>query len=209
MQDHTTHDTSNEIPYGYCHCGCGQKTKIAKQTDTKNERVKGEPNRYIIGHSNRQPAFDSSVGPNPSGLCMCGCGEKTPIAIWSRERDGHVKGLPIRYIHGHDNRKSLDVCFWEKVDKRGPDDCWLWTGARNVCNYGTLRNGSRTLSAHRVSYEIHNGPIPDGLHVLHVCDNPPCCNPAHFLLGTHSDNMADMVAKGRSTRGRPAWNKKR
>lgn len=82
--------------------------------------------------------------------------------------------------------------------------CWLWTGAVNLCGYGTLRTGSRTdgtrrtAIASRVSYEVFYGEIPDGLHVLHRCDFPICINPEHLFLGTHTDNMRDMIQKGRA-----------
>ena len=89
---------------------------------------------------------------------------------------------------------TLVARFWRKVDKTG--DCWLWTGCV-VNSYGQIdRRG-----AHRVSYEINIGPIPDGLFVCHRCDNPKCVRPEHLFLGTPKENMHDKIAKGRDTRG--------
>jgi len=77
--------------------------------------------------------------------------------------------------------------------------CWGWRGSTNPQGYGRV---GKQQYAHRVAWEFYNGPIPDGLFVLHRCDNPPCTNPAHLFLGTHEDNMADAAAKGRLN-GRP------
>lgn len=89
--------------------------------------------------------------------------------------------------------------FWAKVDKSsGQNGCWTWTASTDHDGYGQIGNGSgRMVKAHRTSWELHNGPIPDGLHCLHRCDNPPCCNPSHLFLGTNADNMRDCAAKGR------------
>lgn len=98
--------------------------------------------------------------------------------------------------------RPLLTRFWERVSVGAPDDCWLWTGACSAAGYGQLGAGGRggtILYAHRISAEIHLGPIPDGLHVLHRCDTPACVNPAHLSFGTHRDNMADARRKGRNT----------
>lgn len=86
-----------------------------------------------------------------------------------------------------------------RLVERGPG-CWLWKGARQPNGYGRFSAYSKarkTQMAHRWAWILANGPIPDGMRVLHRCDNPPCVNPAHLFLGTDSDNMRDCVAKGR------------
>lgn len=75
--------------------------------------------------------------------------------------------------------------------------CWLWAGYRNPKGYGVLGIGRATYLAHRASYEEYVEIIPEGLNVLHRCDNPPCINPRHLFLGTQKDNVDDMDAKGR------------
>jgi|SRR5262252_1681200 len=101
-------------------------------------------------------------------------------------------------------RIPLDARFWAQVDSRGSSDCWLWTGWKPN-GYGVITSGGswpfRQIAAHRFSWELHRGPIPAGLCVLHHCDTPACVNPAHLFLGTRSDNSADKVAKNRVPRG--------
>ena len=103
------------------------------------------------------------------------------------------------------SRPLLDR-FWEKVNKHGPIPanhpdlglCWLWTAHTADFGYGRMHIVGGPARTHRISWELHNGPIPAGMLVLHHCDNPPCVNPAHLFLGTAGDNMRDMVAKGRN-----------
>lgn len=91
--------------------------------------------------------------------------------------------------------------YLEKVDRRGPDDCWEWTAARFDKGYGAFRLGDKQMKAHRFGYSALVGPIPDGQYICHRCDNPPCQNPAHWFLGTHRDNAEDRQAKGRGATG--------
>ena len=81
--------------------------------------------------------------------------------------------------------------FLSKIDKRGPDECWEYTGTKINSGYGRLRIGYRIVSSHRYAWELANGPIPKGKMILHKCDNRACCNPAHLYCGTHSDNNRD------------------
>lgn len=87
--------------------------------------------------------------------------------------------------------------FWSKVDKRGSEECWPWQGKPNSSGYGQITLKGKTLASHRVAYELTYGSFLTSLLVCHTCDNRICCNPEHLFLGTHQDNLDDMVAKGR------------
>lgn len=97
--------------------------------------------------------------------------------------------------------------FWSRMSKG--DGCWEWQGKTRPDGYGILNFRHRPYQrAHRVAYELTYGPIPDGLHVCHHCDNPPCCRPDHLFLGPPEANMADMRSKDRSCYGdRCPWSK--
>lgn len=94
--------------------------------------------------------------------------------------------------------------FWKHVRKDGPipthcpelGPCWLWNASKRE-GYGRFRVNGKHVTAHRFSWELFYGPIPEGKSVLHKCDNPECPNPEHLFLGTHRDNMDDMLAKDR------------
>lgn len=91
--------------------------------------------------------------------------------------------------------------FWSHVVIAGENECWNWTGSLQPKGYGQVRLQRKTRRTSRVAWEIKYGAIPDDLFVLHKCDNRACCNPAHLFLGTNTDNMRDMMQKGRKVIG--------
>lgn len=95
---------------------------------------------------------------------------------------------------------TMEERFWPKVDRRGDGDCWLWLGGKMKRGYGVLTQnagGKRVrLLAHRVSVLLSGREIPADREVMHACDNPPCVNPSHLVVGTHRENMRDAYAKG-------------
>lgn len=94
-------------------------------------------------------------------------------------------------------KRNLEDRFWEKVDRRGPDDCWPWLGHRSGDWYGRVYSNGKQIGAHRVSYLIHNGELPKGAFICHTCDNPGCVNPKHLYAGTPATNVKDMDQRGR------------
>lgn len=102
--------------------------------------------------------------------------------------------------------ETLDLDrFWSKVDKSaGACGCWPWREGKNDRGYGYVNIGRSCIGAHRVAYRSVHGEIPKGLMIRHSCDNPACCNPAHLEPGTQTDNMQDMLRRGRCP---PRWGK--
>lgn len=133
--------------------------------------------------------------------CEC-CGKQ--ILISEREiKRGRGRFFSIA-CHNHARAVPLADRFFGAVGTKTEGGCVLWSGAVTRDGYGIIGSGgnlSKCLLASRVSYELMVGKIPAGLHVLHRCDNPRCINPIHLFVGSHAENMADKVKKGRHARG--------
>lgn len=137
--------------------------------------------------------------------CACGCGSPVPLAKKTSKRDGTIKGQPTKWLKGHVARvhqinKPIPVQdrFWPRVDRSGGSDaCWEWQGRRSTDGYGQVQVEGSPKGAHRIAYELTFGAIPKGFVIRHICDNPPCCNPAHLITGTQKENIADARNRGR------------
>lgn len=95
------------------------------------------------------------------------------------------------------SKHLLPTRLWKYIKKLGPDQCWEWQRGTNPLGYGWTSYDGTTNLVHRQIWKMVKGPIPNGLCVLHRCDNPPCCNPKHLWLGTRTDNNTDKALKGR------------
>lgn len=144
--------------------------------------------------------------PAKSTLTVCtveGCDRPFYARGWCKahylrwHNTGDVQAaIPLRII-GDDVAR-----FWAKVGRPNANGCREWTGQRVKDQYGMFKRGGKNTGAHRVAYELANGPIADGLHICHICDNPPCCEPSHLFTCTDAENARDRDAKGRGNKGR-------
>jgi hypothetical protein len=127
--------------------------------------------------------------------CACGCGN----LIERVDSRGRLR----RFIHKHGHSKGpiipTEIRFWSKVNKT--EGCWLWEACVNSWGYGQFKLNGKQKQAQRVSWMLNFGPIPEGMEVLHKCDNPPCVRPDHLFLGSQDDNMKDKNYKNRQAFG--------
>lgn len=133
----------------------------------------------------------------PKICASCGVDFVRPYSpsAWARVR------TCSRMCGGIISRRDRYSAFEEKYIPEPNSGCWIWIGACDEHGYGDFWDGTEIIGAHRASYQFHCGKIPDGGHVLHSCDFPPCVNPDHLFLGDHVANMADMVSKNRHAAG--------
>ncbi len=134
-------------------------------------------------------------GPSVAKECL-GC-HKPFLCVASRVSGENVRKFCDRRCQRLWREQQGPVLFWSKVEKREGNSCWGWKGHSRWDGYGRFRHLRKAIFAHRYSYEMHYGPIPAGMSVMHSCDNPICTNPKHLRVGTHLENMKDMRAKGR------------
>lgn len=151
-------------------------------------------------YSNETPPFTQDL----SGLEKSGKSDRPEVhqnqrAVSSAvERSRHMREVVGSTPTPPTNLRPIEIAhFWAKVEIGLDFECWPWRGPLSPNGYGRYRK----TGAHRVSYALIKGPVPDDVLIRHSCDNRPCCNPHHLLSGTHQDNASDAVERRRTARG--------
>lgn len=146
-------------------------------------------------------SYHGIVGKHSKWNCRCKCGRVVSVKSIRLTRGKAVTCEPcVAELRAELYEQHLTERFLKSI-RITDSGCWEWQKSRWESGYGKVGVYRQIVAAHIVSYRLFRGPIADGLFVCHECDNPPCVNPDHLFLGTHQQNMDDMVAKGRQTRG--------
>lgn len=194
----------SEMTMWLCRCDCGTE-RVVIGSMLRNGHSKscgcGLVNRPECHPGERYGMWtvifeaESDKNGKTMWLCRCDCGVERQV-LASRLRHGRSQSCGCTRWNG-----NTIAGIWTKVNKKDRDLCWNWTSS-TLRGYGVAYFQGQSWRAHRLIWTFVNGPIPDGLHVLHTCDNKCCCSPAHLFLGTQADNNRDMWAKGRANPGR-------
>lgn len=134
------------------------------------------------------PKVEHVVALYGAGLMLREVAARVGISLGKVIRDMDKADVPRRTRGAHNVRPIIER-FWEKVMPEPNSGCWLWMAASDKHGYGRLGSGSKLVLAHRFSYELHNGPIPSGLQLDHLCRVPACVNPAHLEPVTPGENV--------------------
>jgi hypothetical protein len=158
---------------GLCECGCGQPAPLAKRTDRRQGTVKGEPQRYIRGHSMKS-------GPDDVPReCACGCGKLTTL------RNGHAK----KFVHGHNSEvRNITEADYTVTETGFGTPCWIWNRTTSE-GRGKVQIDKKKTYPYRVLYTMLVGEIPQGYVLHHLCENPLCVNPEHLQPMTQSKHI--------------------
>ena len=128
-------------------------------------------------------------------LCECGCGHPSPKYPMTAKVPKYLLGTYKRFIHGH-SRKGKGVGFSSRYVVDDATGCWVWQGAVGTHGYGVLSRDGKVVTAHKYSYLVHVGAVPEGALLLHECDNKLCVNPHHLHIGSHSRNIQEAWDRG-------------
>lgn len=166
-----------------CACGCGRSFPVVESRGRRRQFYSDTCRQRAHRAGKLVPSTGSVPTQNQARLSK----------VTSRP--------PIKYGPDHPRYRPLEQRFWSKVEKT--PSCWLWTATKLTSGfpYGMIGTDGTNKLAHRVSYELAYGGIPEGMNVLHHCDNPSCVRPDHLFLGTQKENAHDMARKGRRRGG--------
>lgn len=171
---------SKSTPTNHCeNCRNGYSVKPSRVAKTKF---------CSVACKAADQTFDKNlIPPNPSGLCQCGCGHPTHIAVTSKSQDGDVAGHPRRFLRGHNTFRDFNSLY--EIDP--VTGCWNWVGTKPMASgHGRVGLSGRHQLAHRVSYTRRHGDLDPDLVLHHKCLNPSCVNPDHLEPMTQSEHVS-------------------
>lgn len=173
-------------PTGKCMCGCGGDAPIAQTTNKRRGYVKGEPTKYIRGHSSYkyERTWDHS---QPLPLCACGCGGQVTLSKLTDPKRGTIAGEPNKFLHGHHPKPEPT---WGVEDHGYETPCWIWRGHIDNRGYGRLNvSGYRGMLAHRWMYQSRVRELTSKESLHHLCSVKACINPDHLEVMSRSAHM--------------------